>query len=56
MLFHHDPYHTDAELELLNDDARRLWGGDGDECVASAWEGMLIDVGSSGAVSLDAAP
>ncbi len=55
VLFHHDPYHTDSELESLNDDARRLWGGDGDECVASAWEGMLIDVGAGG-VSLDAAP
>jgi phosphoribosyl 1,2-cyclic phosphodiesterase len=55
VLFHHDPYHTDNELELLNDDARRLWGGDGADCVSSAWEGMLIDVGAAGVV-LDNAP
>jgi phosphoribosyl 1,2-cyclic phosphodiesterase len=55
VLFHHDPYHTDAELESLTDDARRLWGGDGDECVDSAWEGMSIDVGARG-VYLEAAP
>ena len=55
VLFHHDPYHTDSELESLNDDARRMWGGDGDNCVSSAWEGMTIDVGAAGVV-LDAAP
>ena len=55
VLFHHDPYHTDKELELLNGDARRIWGGDGDTCVSSAWEGMLIDVGIGG-VLLDDAP
>jgi len=55
VLFHHDPYHTDHELELLNDDARRMWGPTGDDCVASAWEGMLIEVGVGG-VLLDDAP
>ena len=25
VLFHHDPYHTDDELEALLDDARRTW-------------------------------
>ena len=55
VLFHHDPYHTDSELEVLNDDARRLWGPTGDSCVASAWEGMLIEVGAAD-VSLDDAP
>jgi phosphoribosyl 1,2-cyclic phosphodiesterase len=55
VLFHHDPYHTDAELETLNDDACRLWGGDGKECVSSAWEGMTIDVARSG-VSLEPIP
>ena len=55
VLFHHDPYHTDAELELLNDDARRLWGGDGETCVSSAWEGMVIEMAPAG-ISIDAAP
>jgi phosphoribosyl 1,2-cyclic phosphodiesterase len=44
VLFHHDPYHTDAELEALVADARRIWG-DGDERVCSAWEGMTIELG-----------
>jgi phosphoribosyl 1,2-cyclic phosphodiesterase len=55
VLFHHDPYHTDAELETLNDDACRLWGGNGKECVSSAWEGMNIDLARDG-VSLEAIP
>lgn len=28
-LFHHDPVHTDADLERLCDQARELWRGDG---------------------------
>jgi phosphoribosyl 1,2-cyclic phosphodiesterase len=55
VLFHHDPYHTDDELLSLNDDACRLWGDDGKECVASAWEGMSIDIGAHG-VTIDAVP
>lgn len=55
VLFHHDPYHTDAELAALNDDACRLWGGDGKECVSSAWEGMTIDLDATG-VHLEAIP
>jgi hypothetical protein len=55
VLFHHDPYHTDTELEALTDDACRLWGGDGKECVSSAWEGMSIDLAADG-VSLEAIP
>ena len=45
VLFHHDPYHTDGELEALVVDARRIWG-DGDQRVCSAWEGMTIDLGA----------
>jgi hypothetical protein len=55
VLFHHDPYHTDDELQSLNDDACRLWGDDGKECVSSAWEGMSIDVGAQG-ITVDAVP
>ena len=45
VLFHHDPYHTDLELEALVADARRIWGDDG---VCAAWEGMTIDLDASG--------
>lgn len=55
VLFHHDPYHTDNELEILNDDAKRHWGGDGKERVASAWEGQTITLDGSG-IDLDALP
>jgi phosphoribosyl 1,2-cyclic phosphodiesterase len=55
VLFHHDPYHTDDELESLNEDACRLWGGDGKECVSSAWEGMSIDLNDDG-ITLEAIP
>jgi ribonuclease BN (tRNA processing enzyme) len=55
VLFHHDPYHTDDELETLNDDACRLWGGDGKECVSSAWEGMSIELNDDG-INLEAIP
>lgn len=55
VLFHHDPYHTDKELEILNDDAKRMWGGDGDQRVASAWEGMTISLDQAG-IDLDALP
>ena len=54
VLFHHDPYHTDAELEALVADARRIWG-DGEERVCAAWEGMTIDLAERG-ISLDALP
>jgi phosphoribosyl 1,2-cyclic phosphodiesterase len=53
VLFHHDPYHTDAEIEALVADARAIWGES--ERVCSAWEGMTIDL-DDGAVSLAAAP
>ena len=43
-LFHHDPLHTDAQLEAMLVRARELWG-DGDENVALAHEGMEIHIG-----------
>lgn len=48
VLFHHDPYKTDAELEALVADARRMWGND--EGVCAAWEGMTIEMNGEGVV------
>ena len=48
VLFHHDPYHTDDELEELVSHARRIWGSD--EHVCAAWEGMTIDVANGDVV------
>jgi ribonuclease BN (tRNA processing enzyme) len=42
LLFHHDPNHTDDELEALRDRVRRLWP---DGSVDLAREGDEIDVG-----------
>jgi phosphoribosyl 1,2-cyclic phosphodiesterase len=41
ILFHHDPNHTDQELELLCDRVRELWHGG---TVELAWEGQVIDL------------
>jgi phosphoribosyl 1,2-cyclic phosphodiesterase len=54
VLFHHDPAHTDAEMEALVVDARQRWG-DGADRVCSAWDGMTIDLMPSG-VTLAAVP
>ena len=43
MLFHHDPYHTDAELELVLEEARGHWPGMEDR-VCLAYEGMTFDL------------
>ena len=45
VLFHHDPYHTDEELERLLAEARALWTTDR---VCSAWESMEIVLGADG--------
>jgi ribonuclease BN (tRNA processing enzyme) len=55
VLFHHDPGHTDTEMEELLDEARRLWGGDGEDRVCCAWDGMTIDLDADG-VSMEATP
>jgi ribonuclease BN (tRNA processing enzyme) len=54
VLFHHDPAHTDTEMEDLVADARRMWGDGGDRG-CSAWDGMTIDLVPSG-VTLAAVP
>ena len=53
VLFHHDPYHSDAELEALVADAQRIWG-EADR-VCAAWEGMAIELGING-VTLEPVP
>ena len=47
MLFHHDPYHTDDDLEELLKDARSKWCGR-EESVQLAYEGMTIDLDAGG--------
>ena len=54
VLFHHDPAHTDDEMEALVDEAQRLWG-EGGHCVCSAWDGMQIDL-EPAAVTLSSVP
>ena len=43
VLFHHDPSHSDAQLESLLERAERLWGKDG-RMPLLAHEGMEIDL------------
>jgi phosphoribosyl 1,2-cyclic phosphodiesterase len=47
VLFHHDPYHVDDELDALLAEARRQWDGP-DEQVRLAREGMTIDFDAAG--------
>jgi phosphoribosyl 1,2-cyclic phosphodiesterase len=47
VLFHHDPYHTDDELDVLLADARKGWPGM-EERVSLASEGMTIVVDDAG--------
>jgi phosphoribosyl 1,2-cyclic phosphodiesterase len=54
VLFHHDPGHTDAEMDAQVDEARRLWG-DSSHRVCSAWDGMVIDLEPAG-VALQTVP
>ena len=45
VLFHHDPSHSDADLERLLNRARELWGPDGSPPILAA-EGMEVDLSS----------
>jgi phosphoribosyl 1,2-cyclic phosphodiesterase len=47
VLFHHDPYHTDDELDALLADARRRWDG-AHEQICLAHEGMTITLDRDG--------
>lgn len=44
VLFHHDPLHSDIELEVMQKQARALWGGDSP---VLAHEGMTIELTAS---------
>lgn len=44
ILFHHDPLHSDRDLEALLDWARELWGEDTHAPPELAYEGMEIDL------------
>ncbi len=45
VLFHHDPAHTDAEVDAMLERARHSPGADALEDVLAAEEGMCLDVG-----------
>jgi ribonuclease BN (tRNA processing enzyme) len=47
VLFHHDPYHTDDELEALLADALTRFDGD-PASVSLAYEGMTIELDRDG--------
>jgi ribonuclease BN (tRNA processing enzyme) len=48
VLFHHDPYHTDDELEEVLEEARKIWPSANDR-VSLASEGMTITFDAAGA-------
>jgi hypothetical protein len=43
-LFHHDPLHSDDQLESMLVRAKELWGTEPDG-LALSYEGMEVDVG-----------
>jgi ribonuclease BN (tRNA processing enzyme) len=47
VLFHHDPYHDDDDLETLLDEARAMWSGP-DETVQLASERMTFTFDETG--------
>lgn len=46
VMFHHDPSHSDTDLEEMERDARHLWGPDGEPPVLAAAE-MTIDMAAT---------
>jgi phosphoribosyl 1,2-cyclic phosphodiesterase len=52
LLFHHDPYHNDADLDELLDEARTRWSGP-PEHVQLACEGMTIVMDEHGVLISD---
>jgi ribonuclease BN (tRNA processing enzyme) len=50
VLFHHDPYHGDLDLESIVAAAREIWGSGGGE-VHAAWEGMTIELSPEGVLT-----
>jgi phosphoribosyl 1,2-cyclic phosphodiesterase len=49
LLFHHDPRHTDEELDAMLDEARTRWmaGGGQRDTIAMAAEGLRVTVGAT---------
>ena len=49
LLFHHDPRHTDEQLDAMLDEARTRWmaGGGQRDAVAMAAEGLRVTVGAT---------
>jgi phosphoribosyl 1,2-cyclic phosphodiesterase len=43
VLFHHDPLHTDVQLDRMRDDVAAAWGVADGRCVSAA-EGMTFEV------------
>ena len=43
LLFHHDPMHSDAQLDTMREDVLRRWGVPEERCTLAA-EGMSIDL------------
>ena len=43
MLFHHDPMHSDDQLDAMRDDVIERWGVDQSRCALAA-EGLELDV------------
>jgi phosphoribosyl 1,2-cyclic phosphodiesterase len=43
VMFHHDPMHSDDQLEVILEHARRMWNGGGEGPVL-AYEGMELDL------------
>jgi hypothetical protein len=42
-MFHHDPLHSDSQLEAMLTRARELWGREPDD-IALSYEGMEIEI------------
>jgi phosphoribosyl 1,2-cyclic phosphodiesterase len=49
LLFHHDPGHTDDELDAMLAEARAHWiaGGGPEDAISMAAEGIRVTVGTS---------
>ena len=43
VMFHHDPQHSDEQLDRILAYARELWGEDGDS-IEMAHEGLRVEV------------
>ena len=44
LMFHHDPLHSDAQIEAMLLRARELWGSEREGLVLAAYEGMELDI------------